>query len=147
MQEQSHLKGQKMKNIFSSTVLILITTALYSQIKSNITMDEINETAIVRISLGYFQPEQAAEVESMLNHEFKNLLVPAIKKLKGNLGYYVAIDKEKNAITNVSFWRTKDDALQMATLKEMLDMRTTFESLGLKFIEITNHQVLWKLPG
>ena len=109
-------------------------------------MEVNSENTIVRISIGYFQPKQAGEVESMLNKEFKDILIPAIKKLKGNLGYYVAIDKEKNAMTNVSFWRTKDDALQMATLKEMLDMRTTFESLGLRFIEITNHQVLWKLP-
>jgi len=109
-------------------------------------MNVNSETAIVRISIGFFQPKQADEVESMLNNEFKNILVPAIKKLKGNLGYYVAIDKEKNAMTNVSFWRTKDDALQMATLKEMLGMRTTFESLGLRFLEITNHQVLWELP-
>jgi quinol monooxygenase YgiN len=135
-----------MKNTFASTVLILITTTLYSQIKGDTTMDANSETAIVRISIGYFQPKQADQVESMLNNEFKNMLVPAIKKLKGNLGYYVAIDKEKNAMTNVSFWRTKEDALQMATLKEMLAMKTTFESLGLRFIEITNHQVLWKLP-
>jgi pimeloyl-ACP methyl ester carboxylesterase len=100
---------------------------------------------IVRISIGYFQPEQTEKVESMLNNEFKNLLIPAIQKLKGNLGYYVAIDKEKHAMTNVSFWQTKEDAMQMATLKEMLDMRITFETLGLKFIEITNHDILWKL--
>jgi len=135
-----------MKNLILSVVLILIATILYSQIKGNTTMEVNSENTIVRISIGYFQPEQAGEVESMLNKEFKNILIPAIKKLKGNLGYFVAIDKEKNAMTNVSFWRTKDDALQMATLKEMLDMRTTFESLGLRFIEITNHQVLWKLP-
>ena len=135
-----------MKNLILSAVLILIATILYSQIKGNTMMEANSENTIVRISIGYFQPKQAGEVESMLNKEFKNILIPAIKKLKGNLGYYVAIDKEKNAMTNVSFWRTKDDALQMATLKEMLDMRTTFESLGLRFIEITNHQVLWKLP-
>ena len=109
-------------------------------------MEASNENIIVRISIGYFQPKQAGEIESMLNNEFKASLIPAIKNLKGNLGFYVAIDKEKNAMTNVSFWRTNDDALQMATLKEMLDSRTIFDSLGVKFIEITNHQVLWKLP-
>jgi RNA binding exosome subunit len=101
---------------------------------------------IVRISVGYFQPEQTEKVLSMLNNEFKNSLIPAIKKLKGNINYYVGIDKEKHSLTNVSFWQTKEDAMQMATLKEMLDMRTTFEALGLKFIEITNHEILWKLP-
>jgi hypothetical protein len=104
-----------------------------------------NEETIVRISIGYFQPEQTEKVESMLNNEFKNSLIPAIKKLKGNLSYYVGIDKEKHTMTNVSFWEIKEDAIQMATLKEMLDMRKTFEALGLKFIDITNHKILWKL--
>lgn len=136
-----------MKNILLSTALILLCNAmLYSQIKSNKKMEVNAKNTIVRISIGYFQPEQTGKVEAMLNNEFKNSLTPAIKKLKGNLGYYVAIDKEKNAMTNVSFWQTKEDALQMASLKEMLYMRTTFEAMGLKFIDITNHQVLWKLP-
>ena len=136
-----------MKSIFLSIALILISNALlYSQIKINKKMEVNTKDTIVRISIGYFQPEQADKVEAMLKNEFKNLLTPAIKKLGGNLGYYVAIDKEKNAMSNVSFWKTKEDALQMATLKEMLDMRTTFESLGLKFIDITNHQILWQLP-
>jgi uncharacterized Fe-S cluster-containing radical SAM superfamily protein len=141
------LNDSNMKSIFLSIAVILTCNAmLYSQIKSNKKMEVNTKNTIVRISIGYFQPEQADKVEAMLNNEFKNSLIPAIKKLKGNLGYYVAIDKEKNAMTNVSIWRTKDDALQMATLKEMLDSRTTFDSLGVRFIEITNHQVLWKLP-
>lgn len=137
-----------MKHRFWGIALLLTsTTLLNSSIKSNKKMEANNENMIIRISIGYFQPEQTDKVEAMLNNDFKNLLIPAIKKLKGNLGYYVGIDKDKRAITNVSFWQNKEDALQMATLKEMLDMRTTFEALGLKFIEITNHQVLWKLPG
>ena len=137
-----------MKTVFLSIALILTSNAiLFSQNKSNKKMEANAENIIVRISIGYFPPEKVYKVEAMLSNEFKNLLIPAIKKLKGNLGYYVAIDKEKNAMTNVSFWGNKEDALQMATLKEMLDMRATFEALGLKFIEITNHQVLWKLPG
>jgi quinol monooxygenase YgiN len=87
----------------------------------------------------------ADKVENILNNEFKNLLIPAIQKLKGNLGYYVAIDKEKLVMTNTSFWESREDAQQMATLKEMLAMRETFEALGLKFIEISNHEVLWEI--
>jgi hypothetical protein len=134
-----------MKKLISTlTLLLSVVGLIFSQNqKSHTTMDT---GTIVRISMGYFQPEQASKVEAMLNNEFKNSLIPAIKKLKGNKGYYVAIDKEKNAMTNVSFWATKEDALQMATLKEMLAMRTTFEALGLKFIDITNHQILWTLP-
>jgi quinol monooxygenase YgiN len=101
----------------------------------------------VRISLGYFAAEQTAHVEAMLQNEFKNLLVPAIRALHGNLAYYVGIDRDKHVMTNVSLWQTLADAMQMATLPEMLAMRDTFEALGLKFIEITNHEVLWKLGG
>jgi quinol monooxygenase YgiN len=100
----------------------------------------------IRISIGFFGAEQAEQVEKMLNEEFKNSLIPAIQKLKGNISYYVGIDRKKNAMTNVSIWEKNEDALQMATLKEMLDMRVIFEELGIQFIEITNHQILWNLP-
>jgi quinol monooxygenase YgiN len=103
------------------------------------------ENKIVRISIGYFDQNQLEDVESMLNNEFKQSLIPAIRKLHGNINYYVGIDRDKNTMTNVSIWQSKEAAMQMATLKEMLAMRTTFEALGIKFIEITNHEVLWEL--
>jgi quinol monooxygenase YgiN len=133
------------KSILITFLVLKLASNLFSQ-SSQSTMNVYPVKSITRISIGYFQSDQTEKVENMLNKEFKQLLVPAIKQLKGNLGYYVAIDKEKHAMTNVSFWQTKEDAMQMATLKEMLRMRETFESLGLKFIEITNHEVLWKLP-
>jgi hypothetical protein len=126
-------------------VFLALTTVVTAQDKKKDEM-KITEGNVVRISIGYFEPQQADKVESMLQSEFKNSLIPAIKKLKGNLGYYVGIDKEKHTMTNVSFWDTIENAKQMATLKEMLAMRTTFEALGLKFIEMTNHDILWKLP-
>jgi hypothetical protein len=134
-----------MKSFLVIFLILNLTFNSFSQSKQ-IRMEAYPIKSITRISIGYFQPEQTERVENMLNNEFKQSLIPAIKKLKGNLGYYVAIDNEKHAMTNVSFWQTKEDALQMATLKEMLQMRETFERLGLKFIEITNHEVLWKLP-
>ncbi|HET6766831.1 MAG TPA: hypothetical protein VFH08_05515 [Chitinophagaceae bacterium] len=123
-----------------------LTTVVTAQDKKIEDDMKIAEGNIVRISIGYFEPHQADKVESMLQGEFKNSLIPAIKRLKGNLGYYVGVDKEKHTMTNVSFWDNIENAKQMATLKEMLAMRTTFEALGLKFIDITNHDILWKLP-
>ena len=52
-----------MKNLILSAVLILIATILYSQIKGNTMMEANSENTIVRISIGYFQPKQAGEVE------------------------------------------------------------------------------------
>ena len=40
------------------------------------------ENKIIRISNAYFPPEQTEKVESMLNNEFKNAVIPAIKKLR-----------------------------------------------------------------
>src|ERR1700744_3332635 len=103
------------------------------------------QTKTIRISAAYFPPEQTEKVGSMLNNEFKNAIIPAIKSLKGNINFYLGIDKEKCAITNVSLWQTLQDAKQMDTLKEMLESRGPFEALGVKFEKITNHEVLWEL--
>lgn len=127
-------------------ILLALATLVSAQDRKNKDTMEIKTGHIVRISIGYFNPEQTEKVEKLLQREFKKSLIPAIKNLKGNLGYYVGIDKEKHTMTNVSFWDTIENAKQMATLKEMLAMRSTFESLGLRFIDITNHDILWKLP-
>lgn len=125
---------------------LALTTVVTAQDKKMKDDMKITEGNIVRISIGYFEPQQSDKIEKMLQTEFRNSLVPAIKKLKGNLGYYVGVDKEKHTMTNVSFWDNIENAKQMSTLKEMLAMRTAFEALGLKFIDITNHDILWKLP-
>lgn len=131
--------------------VLLIAASLFSSVqifcqsKTNMDMQPKTKGIVTRISIGYFSIEQTSRVEHMLNNEFEKSLIPALKELPGLLGYYVGIDREKHAMTNVSFWQTKEDALQMATLKEMLEMRETFEALGIKFIDITNHDVLWGL--
>jgi len=108
-------------------------------------IESVKEGAIVRLSIAYFKPEQTEKVESMLNNEFKKHVAPAIKGLRGHIAFYVGIDKEKLTMSNVSFWQTKEDALQMATLKEMADMRATFKALGIEFNDMTNHDILWVL--
>jgi hypothetical protein len=119
-----------MNKLIRITAIAFSSAIAFAQDNAKMNVEQVKKGSIVRISIGYFQPDQTEKVESMLNKEFKNSLIPAIRKLKGNLGHYVATDKEKYTMTNVSFWQTKEDAMQMATLKEMLDMRTTFEALG-----------------
>ena len=49
-------------------------------------------------------------------------------------------------MTNVSVWDTLEDAQQMASLREMLDLAGTFAELGVQFDRpITNHETLWTL--
>ena len=72
-------------------------------------------------------------------------LEPAIRRLNGLVAYYVGIDRATGTMTNTSVWRSRDDAMQMAALPEMLALREAFLELGIEFDAITNHDVLWQL--
>ncbi len=101
---------------------------------------------VVRISKGRFDPARAAEVRAGLD-ESRRSLEPAIRRLRGLVAYHVGIDVETSTMTNTSVWRTREDAMQMRGLPEMLALRGTFETLGVEFDPITNHEVLWSLSG
>ena len=98
---------------------------------------------IVRISKGSFDARRADEVEERLR-ESETRLRPALQKLRGMRWYWVGIDRDQGYITNTSLWDTLEDAQQMSTLREMLDLRAVFEALEVKFEPITNHEVLWE---
>ncbi len=100
---------------------------------------------VVRISKGRFEPPQAGEVERLLR-ESEASLRPALRALRGLLAYHVGIDVAAGAMTNTSLWETRADAMQMASLEAMRVLRTRFEALGVRFDEITNHEVLWTEP-
>ena len=97
---------------------------------------------VVRISKGRFDPRQAAEVERLLR-ESEASLRPALRALPGLVAYHVGIDAAASAMTNTSLWESRERAMQMASLREMQELRTRFEALGVRFDEITNHEVLW----
>jgi hypothetical protein len=59
-------------------------------------------------------------------------LIPEIRGLKGNRAYYVGIDRENNAMTNVSVWDTCGDAEQMATLQPTLNLAKIFIDAGVR---------------
>ena len=100
---------------------------------------------VVRISLGRFDAANYDAVRKLLDDSQKTL-VPAIRGLKGNRAYYVGIDRENNAMTNVSVWDTRGDAEQMATLQPMLDLAKIFIDAGVRFERpITNHEILWTM--
>jgi hypothetical protein len=99
--------------------------------------------SVVRISLGRFDTENYHAIRMLLDQSQKSL-IPAIRALKGNRAYYVGIDRENNAMTNVSVWDTRADAEQMASLQAMLDLAKTFVEAGVRFERpITNHETLW----
>ncbi len=100
---------------------------------------------VVRISLGRFAATDCDVIRKLLDDSQKTL-IPAIRALKGNRAYYVGIDPENNAMTNVSVWDTRSDAEQMATLQPMLDLAKVFIDAGVRFERpITNHEILWTM--
>ena len=101
---------------------------------------------VIRISLGTFDSDKAAIVETKLV-ESKAALETGIRAMRGNLGYYVGIDRRNNAISNVSLWDSVEAAEQMATFRPMLDLATTFVALGVQFQRpILNLATLWEFP-
>jgi hypothetical protein len=100
---------------------------------------------VVRISTGRFDPENYEAIRLLLDRS-QAVLAPAIRALRGNRSYYVGIDRENGAISNVSVWDSLDDAMQMASLQPMLDLAKSFVDAGVRFDRpITNHETLWKL--
>jgi hypothetical protein len=101
--------------------------------------------AVVRVSLGHFDADKYDAVRRLLDQS-QETLIPALRTLKGNRAYYVGIDRENNAMTNVSVWETRGDAEQMASLQAMLDLATIFTNSGVRFERpITNHETLWAI--
>jgi len=126
--------------VFPNCLLILVLFISCS--KTRTTPDD----AVVRISIGLYSQEREGKVEEKLQTIFREKIMPAVKKLEGNLNYYVTIDKEKNAISNVSIWKSKEAAKQMNEMTEMKEMAKEFIELGVEFSEITNHEIIWQLP-
>jgi hypothetical protein len=101
---------------------------------------------VVRISLGTFDADKAAIVEAKLI-ESRSALESGIRAMRGNLGYYVGIDRRNNAMSNVSLWESLEAAEQMATFQPMLDLASTFVALGVRFQRpILNFTTVWELP-
>jgi len=106
----------------------------------------MRDRAVVRVSIGSFDPEKFAFVEAKLV-ESKTQLEAGIRAMRGNLGYYAGVDRVNNAISNVSIWDSIEAANQMATFQPMLNLAEKFVALGVRFQRpILNFVTVWALP-
>jgi hypothetical protein len=102
---------------------------------------------VIRISLAFFDVGKANAVASRLA-DTRDLLAPGILAMRGNLGFFVGIDRVANAMHNVSFWESVEDAEQMDSFEPMLNLATEFVALGVRFQRpILNCATLWSLKG
>jgi hypothetical protein len=99
---------------------------------------------VIRISIGRFDAELAAQVEARLLAS-KERLEPGVRALSGNLGYFVGVDHANNAMHNVSMWETVADAHQMASFEPMKKLGAEFSEMGVRFDRpIMNFDTLWQ---
>ncbi len=101
---------------------------------------------VVRISQGSFDTARLADVETLLA-DSENVLRGPLQDLHGLLHYDVGVDRGHGQLTNVSVWRSLEDAHQMDTLQPMLAQRPLLEGAGVAFELITNHEVLWDITS
>lgn len=100
----------------------------------------------VRISKGRYPSARHAEFTARMA-KAGDVLIPAIRRLPGCLGYWAATDEASSTMVNVSLWDTLEHAQAMATLPEMAALATEFVALGAEFERpIINYPALWQLP-
>jgi hypothetical protein len=100
---------------------------------------------VIRISIGRFDAGIAKIVERKLR-ESRAGLEGGIRAMKGNLAYYAGVDQANNAMHNISFWESVEDAAQMASFGPMLALGKEFAELGVHFERpILNCRTLWRL--
>jgi hypothetical protein len=99
---------------------------------------------VIRISRGTFDLARLDEVEELLAGSEEALREP-LAQLPGLLHFYSGIDRQRGAITNVSVWASLDEAHALDALPAMLAQRSVFESAGVAFEVITNHENLWTI--
>ena len=100
---------------------------------------------MVRVSRGSFDANNFIKVRRRLE-EADQMLVPAIRRMRGCLHYWAGVDPISNTMINVSVWASLEDARQMETLAPMRALAEEFVSLGVAFERpIANYETVWSV--
>lgn len=107
--------------------------------------DPIPATAVVRVSLGTFDPARFSEVQEM-TVTIAQFLVPAVEALPGLISYHAG-ETPEGSLAHVSVWESDEHANQMGRLKEMIvDARQAAEKVGVSFpTPIVNYPITWTI--
>jgi hypothetical protein len=102
---------------------------------------------IVRVSILRCPAQQFAELRQMMA-EAMTVLEPGIRQMEGLLHYYAGADEAVSSLTNVSIWRTLENAKQMDRFQPMLDLGKVFAEKGATFERpIMNYDTLWEIAS
>ncbi|MEZ0095574.1 hypothetical protein [Streptacidiphilus sp. EB129] len=109
------------------------------------TADKIPATAVVRVSIGTFEPPVFPEAEKM-NIAIGEYLIPAIKQLPGLISYFATTSPISSQVIHVSVWESNEAAEQMSRLKEMtVRAAADAEKANVHFGNIVNYPVNWSI--
>jgi hypothetical protein len=74
------------------------------------------------------------------------VLEPGIREMRGLIHFYTGEDEATNSLSNVSVWRSLEDAKQLDTYQPMLDLGKVFVSKGARFDRpIMNYVSQWDI--
>jgi hypothetical protein len=100
---------------------------------------------VVRVSILRCVSEKFTELQQMMI-EADSVLRPGIEAMPGLISFYAGADEATSSLTNVSVWKTLDNARQLDTFQPMLDLGKAFAQKGATFERpIMNHLTLWQL--
>jgi hypothetical protein len=102
---------------------------------------------VVRVSIMRCAPEKFLDFQQMMI-ETDSILRPGIEAMPGLISFYVGADAATSSLSQVSLWKTLDDAKQLDTYQPMLDLGKAFVQKGATFERpIMNYSTLWQLRG
>lgn len=107
----------------------------------------MQQQPVVRVSIMRCAPERFAEFVRMMA-EVEADLRPGIEAMPGLIDFYVGADEATSSLSQVSTWKTLDDAKQLDTFQPMLDSGKVFVQKGATFERpIMNYSTLWQIRG
>lgn len=102
---------------------------------------------VVRVSILRCSRDRFEDFRRMMA-EAEPVLAPGIRAMSGLVSYWAGADEAASSLTNVSVWRTLDDAKQMDSFQPMLELGKRFAEQGATFERpIMNYATLWTIEG
>lgn len=99
----------------------------------------------VRVSILRCDPPQFADLCKLMA-ESESVLEPGIRGMRGLIHFYTGVDEATHSLSNVSVWRTLEDARQLDTYQPMLDLGKVFVSKGARFERpVMNYVSQWEI--
>lgn len=98
---------------------------------------------VVRVSILSVPRERLEEVARLMAEAEADL--QGIRRLPGHLAYFAGLDRETAQLSNVSAWRSVEEAKAMLSFQPMLDLAARCAALGCTFLRpIPNFETLWQ---